>query len=154
MEFGAKVNKLQVDGISFIEHLGFDAFNEGTRLKQTVWLAQSLFKTKTEMLGADAIYATNANRNFVTANGIKTDFKRKGKKTRHHDHFKLLANMITKERATRLEGSFGTDKEHFLLKKIKARTQKTEILWIFFGIHTSNALKIGLRIQNQIPKAA
>ena len=29
--------------------------------------------------------------------------------------------MITKERATRMEGSFGTDKEHFLLKKIKAR---------------------------------
>ncbi|UOY06760.1 transposase [Muricauda sp. SCSIO 64092] len=153
-EFGAKVNKLQVDGISFIEHLSFDNFNEGTRLKRTVWLAQPLFRTKTKMLGADAIYATNANRNFVTANGIKTDFKRKGKKTGHHEHFGILAKMITKERATRLEGSFGTDKEHFLLKKIKARTEKTEMLWIFFGIHTSNALKIGQRIQNQTQKAA
>ncbi len=109
-EFGEKVNKLQVDGISFIEQPSFDAFNEDTRLKQTVWLAQSLFKTKTGMLSADAIYATNANRHFVTANNIKTDFKSKGKKTKHHGHFKLLANMITKERATRLEGSFGTDK--------------------------------------------
>lgn len=154
VEFGAKVNKLQIDGISFIEHLSFDNFNEGTRLKQTVWLAQSLFKAKTKMLGADAIYATNANRNFVTANDIKTDFKRKGRKTKYHDHYRLLAQMITKERATRLEGSFGTDKEHFLLKRIKARNKKTEMLWIFFGIHTSNALKIGQRIQNQDQKAA
>ena len=154
VEFGAKVNKLQVDGISFIEHLDFETFNEGTRLKQTVSMAQRLFKTKTKLLGVDAIYATNRNRNFVTANNIKTDFKRKGKKTKHHGHFKLLAAMLTKERATRLEGSFGTDKEHFLLKKIKARNKKTEILWIFFGIHTSNALKIGQRIQNQQAQAA
>ncbi|MEM1010548.1 MAG: DDE transposase, partial [Myxococcota bacterium] len=83
VEFGAKVNKLQIDGISFIEHLSFDNFNEGTRLKRTVWLPQSLFKVKTRMLGADAIYATNLNRNFVTANNIKTDFKRKGKKTKY-----------------------------------------------------------------------
>lgn len=153
-EFGAKVNKLQIDGISFIEHLSFDAFNEGSRLKSTIWLAQHLFKTKTKILGADAIYATNDNRNYVTAQNIKTDFKRKGKKTKHHDHYKLLAQMITKERATRLEGSFGTDKEHFLLKRIKARNKKTETLWIFFGIHTSNALNIGQRIQNQAQKVA
>ena len=154
VEFGAKVNKLQIDGIGFIEHLSFDNFNEGTRLKSTVWLAQSLFRARTKMLGADAIYATNKNRNFVTNNDIRTDFKRKGKKTKHHDHYRLLAQTITKERATRLEGSFGTDKEHFLLKKIRARNKRTEILWIFFGIHTSNALKIGQRIQKQAKEAA
>ena len=154
VEFWAKVNKLQVDGIGFIEHLSFDNFNEGTHLKQTIWLAQGLFKTKTKMLGADAIYATNKNQNFVTANNIRTEFKRKGKKTKHHEHYQLLAKMITKERATRLEGSFGTDKEHFLLKKIKARNKKTEMLWIFFGIHTSNALKIGERTQKQTERAA
>ncbi|WP_414003944.1 transposase [Maribacter sp. 2304DJ31-5] len=154
VEFGAKVNKLQVDGISFIEYLSFDAFNEGTRLRSTVYLAQGLFKTKTTILGADAIYATNKNRRFITAQDIKTDFKRKGRKTKYHGQYRLLAAMITKERATRLEGSFGTDKEHFLLKKIKARNKKTGTLWIFFGIHTSNALKIGQRIQNQAQKAA
>jgi len=62
--------------------------------------------------------------------------------------------MITKERASRLEGSFGKDKEYFLLKKIRARNEKTERLWIFFGIHTSNALNIGNRIQQEIAIAA
>jgi len=45
VEFGAKVNKIQVDGISFIEHLSFDAFNEGTRLKSTIWKTQKLQQT-------------------------------------------------------------------------------------------------------------
>ena len=38
VELGAKVNKLQVDGISFIKHFSYDAFNEGTRLQSTIAL--------------------------------------------------------------------------------------------------------------------
>lgn len=80
VEFGAKVNKLQIGGISFIEHLNFNAFNEGTRFKNSIYLAQSLTRRKTLVAGADAIYATNANRRFATAEHIKTDFKPKGPK--------------------------------------------------------------------------
>ena len=36
VEFGAKVNNIQIDGISFIEHLPFRAFNEGIRLKDSI----------------------------------------------------------------------------------------------------------------------
>ena len=155
MEFGAKVNKLQIDGINFIEHLNFNAFNEGTRLKNTIYKAQSLTKVKTKIVGADAIYATNKNRVFVTKNNIKTDFKRKGKRPKNYQEEKKLKTLITKERATRLEGSFGKEKEHYHLKKIKAKTKLTEKLWIFFGIHTANALEIGRRIQqNQTQIAA
>ncbi len=31
VEFGAKVNNMQIDGISFIEHISFKAFSEGVR---------------------------------------------------------------------------------------------------------------------------
>ena len=148
VEFGAKVNKLQIDGINFIEHLSFNAFNEGTRLKSTVYKAQSLTKVKTKIVGADAIYATNKNRTFVTKNNIKTDFKRKGKLPKNYQEEKKLKALITKERATRLEGSFGKEKEHYHLKKIKAKTKLTEKLWIFFGIHTANALEVGRRIHD------
>jgi len=146
VEFGAKVNKIQIDGISFIEHLSFDAFNEGTRFKSSVRLAQKLTHSKLAIMGADAIYATNNNRKYATRNNIRTDFCRKGRAGKHEEHRKQLASMITKERASRLEGSFGKEKEHYHLKKVKARTQKTEILWIFFGIHTANALEIGRRM--------
>lgn len=154
VEFGAKVNKIQIDGIGFIEHLSFDAFNEGIRLKKSIWLAQKLFGKKIKVVGADAIYANNKNRSYATKRNIKTDFKRKGKASKYKKQFSQLAAMITKERATRLEGSFGTDKEHFLLKRIQARTKETEILWIFFGIHTSNAIRIGQRMANSIAIAA
>ena len=146
VEFGAKVNKVQVDGINFIEHISFDAFNEGTHFKSSIYLAQSYMARQVKIAGADAIYATNKNRKFATARKIRTDFKRKGRASKHEPHRKQLAAMITKERASRLEGSFGNEKEHYHLKKIKARTRLTEILWIFFGIHTANALQIGYRM--------
>lgn len=36
VEFGAKVNNIQIDGISFIEHHPFEAFNEGIRLTEFI----------------------------------------------------------------------------------------------------------------------
>ncbi len=149
VEFGAKVNKLQIDGINFIQKISFDNFNEGTQFKNTIYKAQGLTKTKVKITGADAIYATNKNRVFATSNQIQTDFKLKGKPSKHYKQQKQLKTIITKERASRLEGSFGKEKEHYHLKKIKAKTKPTEILWIFFGIHTANALEIGRRMQQQ-----
>lgn len=149
VEFGAKVNKLQIDGINFIQRISFDNFNEGTQFKNTIYKAQGLTKVKVKTIGADAIYATNKNRVFATSNKIQTDFKPKGRPSKHRKQQLQLAKIITKERATRLEGSFGKEKEHYHLKKIKAKTKKTEILWIFFGIHTANCLEIGRRMQYQ-----
>ena len=51
-----------------------------------------------------------------------------------------------KQRGTVLEGSFGNEKNHYLLDKIKARNQQTEVLWIFFGIMTANAVQMGKRM--------
>lgn len=155
VEFGAKVNKLQIDGINFIQKLGFDNFNEGTQFKNTIYKAQGLTKTKVKIAGADAIYATNKNRTFATLNNIQTDFKPKGKPSKHYKEQKKLKAIITKERASRLEGSFGKEKEHYHLKKIKAKTKANETLWIFFGIHTANALEIGRRMhKKQLVNAA
>jgi len=36
VEFGAKVNMIQFGGINFIEHLSFNAFHEGIRLKESI----------------------------------------------------------------------------------------------------------------------
>ncbi|WP_367890395.1 transposase [Polaribacter cellanae] len=145
VEFGAKVNKVQIDGISFIEHINFNAFHEGNRFIQTVQKAQGLTRKKVKIAGADKIYATNKNRKHCSSKNIETDFIPKGKKPKNHKEKKQLRAIIAKERATRLEGSFGKDKEYYHLRKIKAKTKKNEILWIFFGIHTGNALEIGRR---------
>jgi hypothetical protein len=145
VEFGAKVNMIQFDGINFIEHLSFDAFNEGTRFVKSIRYGRSLFGKITH-ISADDIYATNANRKYSTAAHIVTGFKRKGRAGRHEEHRRIISRELRKERASRMEGSFGTEKEHYGLQKIKARTQKNEILWIFFGVHTANAVKIAKRL--------
>jgi hypothetical protein len=145
VEFGAKVNMIQFDGINFIEHLSFNAFNEGTRLVKSIRYGRSLFGKITH-ISADDIYATNANRKYSTAAHIVTNFKRKGRAGKHEEHRKIISRELRKERTIRMEGSFGTEKEHYGLQKIKARTELNEILWIFFGVHTANAVRIAKRL--------
>jgi hypothetical protein len=145
VEFGAKVNMIQFDGINFIEHLSFNAFNEGTRLVKSIRYGRSLFG-KINCISADDIYATNANRKYSTTNHITNNFKRKGRAGKHEEHRQIIARELRKERTIRMEGSFGTEKEHYGLTKIKARTEQNEILWIFFGVHTANAVSIAKRL--------
>lgn len=146
VEFGAKVNMIQVDGINFIEHLNFDAFHEGNRLISSIWLNRNLFG-KTSHISADAIYATNKNRKYCTSNSITTNFSRKGRAGKFEEHRKAISKELNIERATRMEGSFGIEKEHYGLRSVKARTQLNETLWIFFGVHTANAVRIAKKIK-------
>ena len=153
VEFGAKVNNIQIDGISFIEHISFKAFNEGGRLKDCIHL-QQLTRAGMKALAADSIYANNANRKFCTKYHISTSFKRKGRAAKDEPIRKILRSKLSRERATRLEGSFGTQKQHYSLARIKARNRKTEMLWIFFGIHTANVVCMIEKVEKKIRKAA
>ena len=81
----------------------------------------------------------------MTNNNIHTCLVRKGKPSKYEDQARELRKQLGKERATVLEGSFGNEKNHYGLKKIKARLEKTERIWILFGIHTANAMKVAKR---------
>lgn len=107
-------------------------------------------------ISADRIYATNENRRYCTKKKIKTNFCRKGA-GKDDKLTKKIKGILNKQRSTSLEGSFGTEKEHYLLHKIKAQNPKTEKVWLFFGIHTANAVKIAQRrekAKKDIPPAA
>ena len=146
VEFGAKVNMIQVDGINFIEHFSYNAFNEGARLISSIGLHRELFGKCTHV-GADNIYATNKNRKYCTKNDIVTSFVPKGNIAQQYQaETKKIKSLLSKERATRMEGSFGTEKNHYTLSRVKARTKTSEELWIFFGVHTANAVRIAQRM--------
>lgn len=49
--FGAKVNNILIDGISFIEKLSFNAFNEGTRLVPCLKMHKLLFGVEAKKIG-------------------------------------------------------------------------------------------------------
>lgn len=140
VEFGAKVNNIQIGGISFIEHHSFEAFNEGTRLKQCIEYQESLTGVKVTRFGGDTIYASNANRSFCAENGITTSFVRKAPKPKEEDkETRAPRRIIGTLRATMMEGSFGTQKQHYGVGRIVARNAKSETLLLFFGIHMANA---------------
>ena len=60
-----------------------------------------------------------------------------------------MRQELARVRATVMEGSFGTQKEHYSLRRIKARRRETEVLYIFFGIHTANAVLLAERLKEQ-----
>ena len=146
VEFGAKCNNIMIDGISFIEKLSFNAFNEGTRLEHCVKLAEKLFGEKIMKLGGDCSYSGNDNRTFCSKRNIETSFSQKGRKRDVAVPVSMVKKELARVRATAMEGSFGTHKEHYGLKRINGRIKKTEILIIFFGIHTANAVQLARRI--------
>jgi transposase, IS5 family len=144
VEFGMKVHMCQTDGINWIEHHSFSAFNECNRLKNSV-LEHEKMLGKCTQLGGDNIYPTNANRTFITKKEIQTNFPKKGKKEtdlKKSRAEKKERNILGKLRSTVLEGSFGNEKNHYLLRKIKALNEKTELVWAFFGVFTANAVAI------------
>jgi len=61
---------------------------------------------------------------------------------------------LARVRATAMIGSYGTQKEHYNLRRVKARTKRTEILYIFFGIHTANVVQLVDRIEQRARLAA
>ena len=146
VEFGAKVNNIQIGGISFIEHHSFEAFNEGVRLKLCIEYQEALTGVKVTRFGGDTIYASNANRSYCTENGITTSFVRKGPKPKDEDKgTRTSRRIIGTLRATMMEGSFGTQKQHYGVGRIAARNAKSETLLLFFGIHMANAAVLAAR---------
>ncbi|EEO57501.1 LOW QUALITY PROTEIN: hypothetical protein BSCG_04429, partial [Bacteroides sp. 2_2_4] len=68
--FGGKVNSIQIDEISFIEHISFTAFNEVIHLKDCIHL-QQLIKVRIKVLAADSSYTNNINLKSFTKHFFK-----------------------------------------------------------------------------------
>ena len=154
VEFGAKCNNILVDGISFIEKLSFNAFSEGTRLAHCIKMHNRLFKVDVKKIGGDTSYAGTSNRDLCKELGIQTSFVKRGRPSAEKKEKDFVRQELARVRATQMEGSFGTQKEHYGMRRIKARKKKTEILYIFFGIHTANVVHLAERLAGQQAEAA
>jgi hypothetical protein len=89
------------------------------------------------------------NRELCKELGIQTSFVKRGRPTIEKTEKDFVRQELARVRATAMEGSFGTQKEHYAMRRIKARKKKTEILDIFFGIHTANVVHLAERLAEQ-----
>lgn len=148
VEFGPKVHMMQVGGINIIEHYSYANFNECTRLKVSTFKHKRIF-TDCNQLAADRIYATNKNRSFLTEKKISTNFAAKGKAKKEP-----LKRILSTLRNTYLEGSFGTEKDFYGLRKIKAKREHTERVWVYMGVLTANLVRMAAKLENKQKQVA
>lgn len=118
VEFGAKCNNILVDGISFIEKLSFNAFNEGARLQHCIKMHKRLFGVDVKKIGGDTSYAGTANRDFCKEKDIQTSFVKRGRPSQEKKEKDFVRQELARVRATVMEGSFGTQKEHYGMRRI------------------------------------
>ena len=128
----------------------FNAFNEDTRLIHCLKMHKRLFVVEAKKVGGDTGYAGTDNRDYCKKNGIQTSFVKRGRPFSEEKKEKdLVRQELARVRTTAMEGSFGTQKEHYDLRRVKARTKLTEILYIFFGIHSASVVQLAERIEHR-----
>jgi IS5 family transposase len=124
IEFGAKIHCSMIDGITFLDKLSWDAFNEGSHLMDYVEQYKKRFGCYPKDLLVDKIYSTRDNRKELKEKGINLIGKPLGRPS--------LAAQIVLSPGERnpIEGKFGQAKTGYGLDRIKARLQETSESWI------------------------
>jgi IS5 family transposase len=135
VEFGAKIQVSLMNGFAFLEHLSWEAFNEGTRLIETI----EQFKSRTgyypEEVLVDKIYCNRTNRAALKGLGITLIAKPLGRP-------KAMSIHIRPGQRNPIEGKFGQAKTAYGMDRIKARLQQTSESWIATIIMVLNLVKL------------
>ena len=100
-------------------------------------------------VGGDTSYAGTTNRDYCKDNKIQTSFVKRGRPSQTMKEKDFVRRELARVRATAMEGSFGSQKEHYGLRRVKARKKEAEILYIFFGIHTANVVQLAERLMER-----
>lgn len=125
-----------IDGITFLDELSWDAFNEGSHLLEYVEQYKNRFGCYPKNLLVDKIYSTRENRRKLKEKGINLIGKPLGRPS--------LAAQIVLSPGERnpIEGKFGQAKTGYGLDCVKARLQDTSESWIASIILVLNLVKL------------
>lgn len=125
VEFGPKAHVALVDGFAILEHCQFEAFNEGTRLEESIQKHNARFGKMPKTVLADQIYATRHNRDLLQEAHIEHGFKPIGRPPTHSPASVALQNSQKRLRRKRqgqrnaIDATFGHLKNRFDLDKIR-----------------------------------
>ncbi len=137
VEFGAKLSvSLTGDGIAHVDHLRWNAFNEGQDLPSQVEAYYQRYGVYPEAVLADPVYGTRANRAYLKQCGIRYSGKPLGRPKKETETNKA---ELKKQKAQRredyrqripIEGKFGQGKGGYDLGYIKAKRADTSAAYI------------------------
>lgn len=135
-EFGAKISVSMADGLAFVDHIGWDAFNESKNLKQQVEEYKLRYGYYPEVVLCDQLYGSRENRSYLKERGIRFGGKALGrpKKKTSKNAERIRLEKIQRIQDSReripIEGKFGQGKNGYRLNYIRARLQRTSEAWI------------------------
>lgn len=136
VEFGAKIQMSIMNGITFLEDLSWEAFNEGSRLISTVENYKRRFGCYPQKVFADKIYCTRENRAKLKERKIILVAKPLGRPSLAVD------NHIRPGERNPIEGKFGQAKTAYGMNRIKARLSDTSESWIASIVLVLNLIKL------------
>ncbi len=139
VEFGSKINVSLVDGYAFLDHLSWDAYNEGNHLMESVELYRKQHGCYPAEIMVDKIYCNRENRGRLKELGIKLLGKPLGRPSEK--------NMVEYDPGDRnpLEGKFGQAKVRYEMGRIKARLKDTSESWVAMILVGDKRGKVGQR---------
>ena len=150
-EFGAKISASEVDGMSRVEHISWDQFNESTDLQLQVNTFKNTYGHYPELLLADQIYLNKNNRAWLKEKGIRTVGKPLGRPPKQQlSAYQKRKRKKEQNQRNLIEGKFGQGKNAYGLSNIQARRRDTSESWIaciFFVMNLITLEKIVNRQQ-------
>ena len=124
-EFGSKIQMSLVGGFAFIDHLSWEAYNEGGLLMDSVEKYKIRFGFYPAEVLADQIYCTRENRRQLKLLDIKLIAKPLGRPSAQ-----AVKNHVRPGERNPIEGKFGQAKVAYGLNEIRARLSQTSTSWI------------------------
>ncbi len=144
VEFGAKVSVSLVNGFSFVEKIGWDAYNESCDLTGQIECYRQRFGFYPESVHVDRIYKTRENRNYCQSKGIRLSGPALGRPIEDAERLKTQRALCRQDEIDRIpiEGKFGQGKRRFTLARIMAKMAMTSETVIMVSFMVMNLEKI------------
>jgi hypothetical protein len=136
VEFGAKISVSLVDGVSFVDRISWDAYNESMDLVQQINAFRRRFGHDPASVHVDQIYRTRENRRYCTSRGIRLSGPALGRprtineataEQMQHDKHQAYDDAIAR---IAIEGKFGQGKRRFGLGRLMAKLALTSEVMI------------------------
>lgn len=143
-EFGAKVSISLVDGVSFVDTISWDNFNEGGELITQIETYRERFGCYPESVHADKIYRNRDNRRYCKKRGIRLSGPRLGRPPKvtesNAQALKASEQQTRQDEIDRnaVEGKFGQGKRRYSLNRIMTKlscTSETAIMISFLAMN-------------------
>jgi len=126
-EFGAKVSAALIDGYVFLDQIGWENFNESTRLPEQIEQYRMRFGYYPASVHADKIYRSRENRAYCYPRGIRLSGPPLGRPPKLTDenraHLEAQKQITRQDELDRIaiEGKFGQGKRRFGLGRVMAK---------------------------------